>query len=777
MREPAIGRNVRRVDAIDKVTGRAKYTGDLKFDRLVHAAIARSPFPRARLDRVAVDEARRDPSVLAALCGADVPDGLYGPFIEDQPIFARGESRYEGEPVAVVVAASHDEAVRAAADLEIDAEPLAALPSAAEALRAGAWAVNAGFAVDEVSWLAERGLSSVNVCHTFAREHGGDVEAALAAAEHVFEDEFEVPAMQAFPLERFECVALWDSGQLMIWSSTQSPFLVRRDIARLFGLGLNRVNVAAPLVGGGFGSKLYTKIEPIVAACALALPGRPVKLSLAANESAATITRHAATIRIRTGVAADGRLVARDVISILDTGAYADAGARVADKAGFRAPGPYRIENVRSRSCAVYSNRPPAGAYRGFGAPQVVWAYESQMDLIADRLGIDPYELRERNLLRRGERFSPDDTPLDCDLHEALGRVHQRLTGVPEPAGDGTDGWRYGRGISIGVKDGGGQRTASSAEVRLEEDGTATLLIGSTEIGQGMLTAMSQLVAEELQLDVEQVRVPLPDTRSAPYDSGTNASRTVTLVGSAVVLAARDVREQLCDSFREIHGLAPGSEVDYRDGRLRGGGIEKTVSETLLEGALLRGGQLVGTGYFRTEPADNVLGAATAFWEPGTAGVEVRVDRETGAIELLRYVSALDAGRAINPKLCEGQDSGGVVMALGHALTERLDFDDGRLLNASLVDYRLPAFGDAPTEFETILIENGDGPGPHGSRGVGEGGSLPAAPVVANAVARATGGRVRALPLTPEAVWRAIRAAEAAEHTDAPGRVSARKDG
>lgn len=752
----AIGRSVPRVDGVEKVTGRARYTGDIKLHGMVHAAVARSPFPRARLGAVDVATARRRADVLAVLTGADVPSGRYGPFIEDQPILARVEAKYEGEPVAVVVARTHEDAVRAAVELEVDWEPLDAVTDVDAALALDTRPVHADRVGEVVPWLVDQGASSANCCHTFVREHG-DVDAALASAAHVFDDTFEVPAVQAFPLERFECIGLWDGTELMIWSATQSPFLVRRDVARLFGLALHRVNVAAPLIGGGFGAKLYTKLEAIVAACAIAVPGRPVKLSLAANESAPTITRHPARVRLRTGVTADGRIVARDCFSVLDTGAYADAGARVADKAGFRAPGPYRIEHVRSRSCAVYTNRPPAGAYRGFGAPQVVWAYESQMDVIAERLGMDAFELRRQNLLQRGELFSPDDTPLDCDVPGSLVRVAERMR---ETTGDGAaepGPFRVGAGYAVGLKDGGGQRTASSAEVRLDEDGSATLLVGSTEIGQGMLTALAQLVAEELQIEVDRVRVPLPDTHHSPYDSGTNASRTVTLVGSAVVMAARNVREQLADAFRDIHELDPATEVLLRDGVVSGGGLQVPVAEVMEAGSLLRGGQLIGIGYFRTEPGDNVLGAPTAFWEPGVAGVTVRVDTETGAVEVLHYVSALDTGTAINPKLCEGQDVGGAMMALGHALFERLDFDDGQLLNASLVDYRLPTFADLPREFETLLIENGDGPGPHGARGVGEGGSLPTAPALANAIAKATGGRVRTLPMTPEAVWQAIR--------------------
>jgi CO/xanthine dehydrogenase Mo-binding subunit len=773
MSSSAIGRSVLRVDGLEKVTGRATYTGDIKLVGMVHAAIVRSPFPRARMRSIDADALRTRPEVHAVLTAADVPDGLYGHYIEDQPILARGEARYEGEPVAVVVAGTPEDATFAAEALEIDWEPLDALTNVDAALAPGAAPIHPERPGETPAWLAAQGLSGINCCHTFVREQG-DVDTAFATAEHIFDDTFEVPPIQAFALERFECVALWSGSELTVWSSTQSPFLVRRDLARLFGLPLARVHVVAPLVGGGFGAKLYTKIEPITVACALALPDRPVKLSLSANESAQTITRHPARVRIRTGVSADGRIVARECFTVLDTGAYADAGKRVADKAGYRAPGPYRIENVRSRSCAVYTNIPPAGAYRGFGAPQVVWAYESQMDLIAERVGIDPVEFRRRNLLERGEYFSPDDTPLDCDVHAALDRVVDRMQELPlEPVDTATPGsWRVGEGYAIGVKDGGGQRTASSAEVRLDEDGSATVLVGSTEIGQGTLTVLAQLVAEELQIDVDRVHVALPDTRRAPYDSGTNASRTVTLVGSAVVAAARDVREQLIETFREVYDLDSSTEITLHDTLLSGGGRAATVAEAMQTGAVLRGGCLIGIGYFRTEQSENVLGAPTAFWEPGVAGVQIAVDVETGALRLLAYVSAIDAGKAINPRLCEGQDLGGAMMAMGHALSEQLTFDGGQLLNASLVDYRLPSFSELPEIFDSILIENGDGPGPHGARGVGEGGSLPTAPAIANAVAAATGARVRSLPLTPEAVWRALQQADASKTEPVPELVS-----
>jgi CO/xanthine dehydrogenase Mo-binding subunit len=426
MADSIIGTSVPRIDGVDKVTGRAVYTGDIKFANMLCAAVARSPFPCAKIGAIDAESLRQRRGVAAVLTAEDVPPALYGPAIDDQPVLARDEARYQGEPVAVVIAASRDEAEAGAADLEVDWNPLPALTTVDEALAADAWAVHAGRAGARVPWLERQGLSSVNCCHSFVREHG-DVDRALESATHVFEHEFEVPAVQAYPLERYECIALWDGSELTVWSATQSAFVVRRDLARIFGLRLNQVHVTAPLVGGGFGAKLYSKVEPIAAACAFAARGRPVKLSLSADESAATLTRHAAKVRLTTGVSADGIIVARDCLSILNNGVYDDAGPRVADKAGFRAPGPYRIGNVRSRSCTVYTNLPPNGAYRGFGAPQVVWAYETQADIIAGQLGINPLEFRERNLLHRGEYFSPDDSPLDCDIPASLAIMKQRL--------------------------------------------------------------------------------------------------------------------------------------------------------------------------------------------------------------------------------------------------------------------------------------------------------------------------------------------------------------
>lgn len=766
----SVGRSVPRADARAKVTGQARFLADMRFPDLVHISLVRSPFARARIGRIDTAPVAHEDGVLAVVTAAEAGHELYGVFVRDQPIFPADEALYLGQPIAAVVGATAESAALAAARLEVDWEPLPAITDLDEALAVGAESVHPDRSVSHspgsgpAEWMTDLGYSTSNVCHTYLRGHG-DVDAGFAESEYIFEDEFKVPFVQHYALEPHVGVARWDGEVLEVWSPTQSPFVVRNDLANLFGLALNQVIVRVPYVGGGFGGKLYSKLEPMVAACALAVPGRAVRLETSASETVFSVQRHSAVIRIKTGVSRDGRLLARDCVSFLNTGAYTDAGTQVAVKAGYRAPGPYQVAHMRSRAAAIYSNMPPAGAFRGFGGPQVAWAHESQMDLIAERLGMDPVELRLKNLLHRGDLFDPTNLPLDSDLPDTLERVASHFSTSPprrsnrQSRSDGEVD--TGVGFAVSLKDGGGQRIATCAEIRLDEDGRATCLVGSTEIGQGTITALAQIVAEELDIGFDRVLVPLADTAAGPFDSGTNSSRTVALVGAAVVEAVGDVRDQLRELFSLHFDVSSNEGIILRDGTVTDG--EKLISIGGLISATRQfmGSQLIGRGYFRSSTAPGTTRPVNDFWEPCVAGVEVDVDRETGEVTIARYVSAIDVGKAINPAACEGQDEGAVLMGIGHALLEELKFDRGQVVNPSLVDYRVPSFRELPREMTTILVENGDGPGPYGAKGAAEGGLLPVAPSIANAIARATGGRIRNLPMTPEAVWLSLTEGDA----------------
>lgn len=752
-----VGQPVARIDAREKVTGRAVYVSDLAIPGMLQARILRSSVPHARIARVDASRAAAFPGVAAVLTGADLGDidPYYGPAFKDQPLLAIERVRYIGEPVAAVAAVDAATAEEALALVEVEYDDLPVAATLDEALAPGApllhGSLRPGGHYRDLSSL--KPVPGTNICHTY-RLRRGDGEAGLRAADVAVEDEYTFPAVQHYSLESFVSIAAWEPDGLTLWTCTQHPFHVRRELAQIFHLALHRVRVHVPLVGGAFGQKCYTKLEPLAAALAR-VARRPVRVALTIPEAFHTMTRHAARLRIKTAAKRDGTLVGRRVEAWLDTGAYADVGPRVTQKVGYRVIGPYRMEHVEIDTHCVYTNKVPAGAFRGFGGPQAAWAGESQMDRLAEALGMDPVEFRRKNLLARGQEYNPGDTPIDGDLHEGLSRVAGALRwGERVPRG-------RGRGIAVGVKDGGGTGTVSTSIVRMHADGTATVGAGSVEIGQGARTVLAQIAAEALGLPLDRVQAPISDTDAAPFDQGTSASRSTTLAGYAVLQAALDVRRQLVElAMRAFE--APAEVIKLADGVASAGPRRLAYADLIAGHFGMPGGELIGTGAYRPGPRSGTLGGGTTFWEVGMAGAEVAVDEETGEIRLSRYVSLADVGRAIHPLLCEGQDEGAAMQGIGHTLREELVFDHGQLLNAGLIDYRVPVMDDLPEEFHSILLENADGPGPYNAKGVGESGLVPTAPAIAAAVHAATGVWMRDLPLTPERVWRALRRAAAA---------------
>jgi len=753
-----VGRSVPRLDAREKVTGATGYVTDLALPGMVHAKLWRSPVAHARLLSVDTPRALRAPGVLAVCVAADLPVQrlYYGPAFADQPILAHEVVRYAGEPVVAVVADTEAHAEAALALLDVRYAELPAATTVEAALAPGASPIHP--ALERAGHFRDlaglRPVPGTNVCHhlMYAR---GDPAAAFAEADLVVDDVYRYPALSHHALEPHCVVARVDADGLSVWSATQHPFPVRRELALIFGLPLARVQVVVPPLGGAFGGKCYTKLEPLAAALA-ARVDRPVRLALRLEESARTISRHAVTVRLRTGVRRDGTLLARECDVVLDTGAYADIGPRVATKAGYRAAGPYRIPHLALEARCVYTHNVPAGAYRGYGVPQVTWASESQMDVIAERLGLDPLALRRRNLLERGEEPVAGDTPMDGDLAQGLEEV-ARAVGWGAAGGP----WR-GQGLACAMKDGGGTHTVSTAVVRIHADGSVTVLAGTVELGQGARTALAQIAAETLGVPVEAVVTSLPDTALCPYDHGTSASRSTTVTGLAVQAAAADARAQLLALAAGLLGTDPAG-LRVRDGRVVHGDGTLAVADVIRGHYGLVGGEVTGVGTFVPTAWSGSLGGATVFWETGMGAAEVEVDPETGAVRVARYVSAADVGQAINPRECAAQDEGAAMQGIGPALFEARASDAGQLLNAGLVDYRLPTFADLPDRFEAILIENGDGPGPFGAKGVGESGTFCAAAAIGSAIAAATGVRLTELPMTPERVWRALRAGPRAE--------------
>jgi CO/xanthine dehydrogenase Mo-binding subunit len=453
----------------------------------------------------------------------------------------------------------------------------------------------------------------------------------------------------------------------------------------------------------------------------------------------------------------DGRLVARECQIYMDTGAYADAGPRVTQKAGYRSLGPYRIPHARVEAHGVYTNTVPAGAFRGFGGVQVTWAYESQMDMLAERLGIDPVDLRLKNLLKKGELYTAGDTPVDCDLKEGLLKVADALHWKQKSSKPNT-----GKGLGLCMKDAGGTYKVAGATVKMSSDGSIALLTGTVEVGQGPRTALSQIVAEELATDLEHITVAQLDTDVTPYDISTSASSSTVVMGLAVLRAAQDVKRQLLQCAAKVLKQKIASL------KVKAGKVYTKSGDSIPYGAVIaqffgsKAGELIGRGLYRDKRSKKaVLGSPTTFWEVSWGGVELEVDPETGELKLLNYVSIADVGRAINPEQVHGQDEGAVMFGIGHTMLEEMVYEEGQLINPNLIDYRVPTFENLPERLSTILLENGNGPGPFGAKGMGEGGLLPVASAVANAVSQAVGVRIQNLPLTPPNVWRAIQAKRA----------------
>lgn len=742
-----IGLPVPRRDGVAKVTGAARFTVDLALPGMAHARILRSPYPHARIRSVDLAAARAHPGVIAAVSAADLADVrlVYGHAVADHPLIAVDKVRFAGEPVVGIVAEDPATAAEALALAAVEYEPLPFVTSVDEALGEDAPLLHEQPGEQRPHRGFEESITRdhPNVC-SFSRQAWGDVDGALAGAHLVVEGEYEYPMCYAYAMEPYTAVARWDEAGLTVWSSAQHPYMVREDLAHCFGLPLSAVRVIVPYVGGGYGSKSYTKIEPLTAALALRA-GRPVRLALGVDEAILTTRGDAATVRLRTGFDADGRIVARQASILLDTGAYAENSPLVARKAANRLGGPYRIPALEVTCAAVYTNTAPASSFRGFGAPQVTLAGESQMDEAAERLGLDALEIRRRNVLRPGERPWPRVRGIDADLAADLELVAEELD-WDAPARPG-----HGKAVCISASDAGSE-PMTTAVLRVHADGSVTVLCGSTEMGQGSSTVLAQMAAGEMGVPLEAVHLLQSDTAAVTYDRSTGASRTTTLMGLAIQAAARDARAQLVRWAEE--SLAPdGPAVREEHEGVR-------IGDALHDwGAIVRAwfggsaGEVIGRGYIRRSGATAEM---PPFWEIGCVGVEASVDEETGEIRIHRLVTVGDVGNAVNPQLVESQDIGAAMMGLGMATREELVYRDGNLLNGNLFDYRVPRTTDLP-DWRSVIVERGDGVGLYGAKGGGEGSLNPVAAAIANAVRRAAGIRLREAPFTPERVWLALR--------------------
>lgn len=753
-----IGRDAPRVDAVAKVTGAAQFAGDLRLPGMAYGRVLRSPYAHARIATIDTSDAERLPGVIAVMTGQNLPsrDPFYGHALKDRPVLAIDRVRFVGEPVAAVAAEDPAIADEAITLIDVAYEELPLAVSIEAALASGAPHLHDTISLRAGLFhgLGEIRLEPGNVCyhHAFAR---GDVGRLFDEAAIVVEGEYTFPAVYQYALEPHTTIAQWTGDDdLTVWSSCQHPFLVRAELADLFGLSVGDVRVVVPYLGGGFGSKSYTKMEPITASLAR-IAGRPVRIANSVDEAMVTTRRHGMQAWMRTAATADGCLLAREVRAWFDTGAYADNGPRVVATGADAAPGPYRWEGITIDAWGVYTNTSPAGSYRAFGASHLQWCGELQIDEIGRRCGLDALQMRQRNLLRRGESVRPGGKPLDADLVGDIERVARSLD-WQSPKPDGI----VGRGMSVGLL-AAGAHPVSTAAIRMEADGGVTLLVSSTEVGQGARTVFGQIVAEELAIPLEQVRVLGGDTRVTPYDRSTGASRSTTLAGMAVLRAAADLRSQLLAIAARCFELPPEA-LEVREGAVWHEGESIPYPGLIKSHFGMVGGELIGHGEVRPEQGSGSYAEGPVFWEVCIGGAEVAVDPATGRVDLRKVVSVADVGRALNPRQVEAQEMGGAMQGIGNALHEEMLFDaTGTLANATLYEYHVPTIADMPREFVSNIVENADGPGPYGAKGVGEGALAGVAAAIATALADA-GVALHELPATPERIWRALSRQQAA---------------
>jgi len=729
-----VGHSVARVDGVEKVTGKAKFVGDIVVPGMLYGKILRSAYPHARIRSVGATQAEALPGVVAVLTAADIGD--LNPIYNGRPVIAVNKVRYVGEPVAAVAAVDLFTAEEALGLIQVDYEELPTVVGIDAAVRKDAPLIH-----------EEKG-SNIG---THEQVRRGDVDDGFAQSDEVVEDTFTFPMVYHYAMEPHSVIAHYDDNdEITVWSSAQHPFQVRGDISKIFKVPPSKVRLIINYLGGGYGSKSYTKFEPLAVALARKAK-QPVRICNSIGESMVTVRRHGARVRIKTGVKRDGTILAREAEIYLDTGGYDDNGPQVTARSATRVIGPYWIPNIRTDAYQVYTNTGSAGSYRAIGAPQVIYAGESQIEILATRLGMDPAELRMKNLLKTGQELRPGLKGIDANLPSSL-KTLVRASGWKKSVKKNHS--PVGMGCAI---TNAGATPVSVSMIRMQSDGIANIAAASTEMGQGVRTTLTQIAAEELTLPMEQFRMLGADTQVTPYDSSTGSSRSTTLMGTAVQKAARDLKQQFVKIGAQILGVKP-SQIQVVDGALISGEARLTFKEAFErrfgKGS---GGEMIGRGEAGPEITDGKL---PVFWEVGMGAAEVEIDYETGEVKLKKFISCADVGKAIHPEHCIAQEEGAAMQGIGHTFFEQLLYDNGQLINPNLVDYRVPTFADVPEEFHTVLVENGDGPGPFGVRGMAEGGILSVAPSVCNAIDRATGVRIKDLPLTPERVWRALKPSE-----------------
>ena len=735
-----IGKRSPLVDVSAKATGEAKYTDDLALPGMLCGKLLRSPFPHAKILNIDVSKAKRLVGVKGVTTGLDTPRRKYGllmkeSFMDRYPL-AIDKVRFVGEEVAAAAAVDEDTALEALDLIRVEYEELPAVFDPEEAMKPGAPSVHEG---------------KSNAVKSLSIEYG-DTE-IFRSAEYVREDRFATQAIAHCPLEPHGALASVDtSGKVILWSSTQSPFILCRDLAQTLNIPRTKIRVIKPFVGGGFGGKMEMLPLDFCSVLLSMKTGKPVKIVHTREEEfIGTQQRHPIIVRLKTGVKRDGTLVAKECYLIADTGAYLTHGSWVVYLAYVFLTSLYRIPNLSYRGYCVYTNNPVRGAMRGHGNPQIRFADDSQLDLIAKDLGIDPVEIRLKNAIRAGD-VTPNRLRFNsCGLTEAIRRCAQVSNWKAERGNLRKN--KEGIGIACGNHVSGGKTSepydSSSVFVKVEEGGKVIVLSGVSDIGQGLNSVLCQIVAEELGIPLEDVSIVAGDSEITPPDLGSYGSRGTFVAGNACRLAARDAKDQLVKTVAEKLETAAG-DLEFKNGRISvKGSPERWMS--LHEAVIASQGSVLGKGIYdsNTEVPDRKgRGNISPAYSFGAQVAKVKVDIDTGKIDVLQVIGAHDVGRALNPMSVEGQIEGSIVMGQGQALYEEILIRKGVTLNPSFLEYKVPTSLEAP-EIDPLIVETFDPEGPYGAKGMGESTMVPTIPAIANAIDHAIGVRVKELPITP----------------------------
>ena len=758
-----IGADIPRKDGKAKVTGRAKYGADWNLSGQLYAAVYHSPIPHGRILRLDVTRARALPGVRCVLTGAECGQ-RHGQFIADQPILAVDKVRYVGEPVAAVAADTLRIAKEAVALIEAEYEPLPVVDSIEDALAAESL-VHEDWSQYTIYGLTHP-VPGSNIIDRYQLIRG-DVEQGFAQADVIVESDFYCSMLQHVVMETHAALADATDDELVIYSPAQSPFTVRAAIAQCLGYRYDQVRIVCTEIGGGFGCKAEPKLEPIVAVLSRAAR-RPVKLVYDRHEEfEATVTRAPCKFHLKTGATRDGKLTAQQITVWWDTGAYGTYGPRVNYNAGYASNGPYAIPNCHTDGYCLVTNHSLGSAYRGFGVSEVAQAHETQMDELADRLGMDPLEFRLKNVLRDGSVSVTGEVMESVGVAQCLETAAANLDWDRKPRRWTTpDGMLHGKGIACFIKLTGTPSTTSCL-LRMNEDGSLIIESASREMGQGVLTVLPQFAASVLGLDLDRIVVAPVDTAMVPYDKTTTSSRSTFHSGNAVLEAAGEILRQLKALVGRKWGIPP-EDVQFEEGLFSdAAGHRLHINDVGSSGLLKEEPPVLAVGRFGSkdvfDPPDAHTHASsrpTIMWMMGAQAAEVEVDPGTGHVRVVRVGAAHDVGKAVNPLGCLQQIEGGIVMGMGHALLEEMIYRDGVLRNGNMVDYKVPTSMDAGIDCRITLVEVPHPEGPYGVKGIGEPAVAPTSPAISNAVSAACGHRFRRIPIKPEDILSAKEDAE-----------------